>query len=112
MTSNNPWKYVQVDEADLKDNPYLNPPQRPTLPTPPANNAEPAIPVTVTTLDDFLVLQNLFCVDADGTIFEQYPELRVQKDIFRDQNRKQVNHTPMIGQFIATKTDYFYQALH
>ncbi len=94
MTSNNPWKYVQVDEADLKDNPYLNPPQRPTLPTPPANNAEPAIPVTVTTLDDFLVLQNLFCVDADGTIFEQYPELRVQKDIFRDQNRKQVNHTP------------------
>ena len=94
MTSKNPWRYVQVDEVDVEKNPYLNPPQKPTAPTPSAHNAEPAVPVTVTNLDDFLVLQNLACVDANGNIFEQYPELRVRKNIFRDQNNAQVNHTP------------------
>ena len=93
MTTKNPWKYAQVDEVDVHSNPYLNPLPKPT-PASPAADANNAAPVTVTNLSDFLILQNLVCRDADGTIFEQYPELRVRKDIFRDQNRGQVNHTP------------------
>ncbi|MEK6809551.1 MAG: hypothetical protein AABY40_02670 [Nanoarchaeota archaeon] len=91
--STNPWKYVQVDADGLENNPYLNPPPKPALPIPPAHNAEPATPVTVTTLDDFLILQNLTCVDADGRVFEQYPELLVRKDIFRN-GASQINFTP------------------
>src|SRR3989344_9342690 len=97
MNNTNPWKHVRIDEIDVESNPYLNPPAKPatpTPPTPPANNAGATPPVTVTNLDDFLVLENLSCVDANGNIFEQYPELRVRKDIFRDQNRGQVNFTP------------------
>ncbi len=92
MTTTNPWKYVQVD-IDIENNPYLNPSPKPT-PASPAADANNAAPVTVTNLDDFLVLHNISSVDADGTIFEQYPKLRVRKDIFRDQNGGQVNHTP------------------
>src|SRR3989344_4391601 len=97
MSNTNPWKHVKIDEMDVESKPYLNPPPKPTTqtpPIPPANNASAAPPVTVTNLDDFLVLENLVCVDANGNIFEQYPELLVRKDIFRDQNRGQVNFTP------------------
>jgi len=88
MSNTNPWKHVKIDEIDVNSNPYLNPPPKPTpVPTP------AAAPVTVTKLDDFLVLENLVCVDANDNIFEQYPELRVRKDIFRDQNRGQINFT-------------------
>ncbi len=96
MSNTNPWKYVEIDEGDLETNPYLNPPPKPATPTPstPTNNAGAAPPVTVTNVNDFLVLENLVCVDANGNIFEQYPELRVRKDIYRDQNSGQVNFTP------------------
>lgn len=96
MSNSNPWKYVEIDEGELKTNPYLNPPARatPTPATPPAPSTDTAAPVIVSNLSDFLVLQNLNCVDAAGNIFESYPELRVKKDIFRDGTRQKINFTP------------------
>src|SRR3989344_3224274 len=93
----NPWRYVQVDAEGLENNPYLNP--RTPAQTKPSTGATtvpptPATPVTVTNSGDVMLLHNLSCVDANGNIFEQYPELRVRKDILRDQNRGQVNFTP------------------
>ncbi len=96
MSNTNPWKYVEIDEGELKTNPYLNPPQRmaPTPATSPVPSVDTVAPVTVANLNDFLVLYNLSCVDADGNTFESYPELRVKKDIFRDSARQQVNRKP------------------
>ncbi|MEK6899833.1 MAG: hypothetical protein AABX05_01790, partial [Nanoarchaeota archaeon] len=86
MTTINLWKYAQAD-IDVENNPYLNP-EKPA----PAPTQSPA-PI-VTSLDDFLIFKNIVCVDANNTIIEQYPELKVRKDIFRDQNGGQVNHSP------------------
>ncbi|MEK6900040.1 MAG: hypothetical protein AABX05_02855, partial [Nanoarchaeota archaeon] len=86
MTNINPWKYAQAD-TDVEKNPYLNPKKPATAPT-----QSPA--PTVTSLDDFLIFKNIVCVGADNNILEQYPELKVRKDIFRDQNGGRVNHTP------------------
>ena len=44
--------------------------------------------------DDFLAVENLQCVDADGNVFEQYDKLYVRKDIERDEAGKQLNFTP------------------
>jgi len=48
----------------------------------------PAVP-DVTSIDNFIVLKNIRCVDADGRVFEEYPELYVAKDIIR---RADVTH--------------------
>src|SRR3989339_349300 len=42
---------------------------------------------------DFLTLEDLSCVDAEGNIFESYDRLDVRKDIFRSGNA-QVDRTP------------------
>ena len=96
MTTKNPWKYAQVDEVDVHSNPYLNPSPKPADPLPDtsaAGNAN-ASPVTVASAADFLVLQGITCIDANNNVLEHHPELRVRKNIFRDQNNAQVNHTP------------------
>src|SRR3989338_6184784 len=42
---------------------------------------------------DFLTLEDLSCVDADGNVFESYDHLDVARDIFRSDG-KQVSRTP------------------
>ena len=42
---------------------------------------------------DFLTLENISCVDADGNVFESYERLDVAGDIFRSDG-KQVSRTP------------------
>jgi len=42
---------------------------------------------------DFLTLEDLSCVDADGNVFESYDSLDVARDIFRSGNA-QVDRTP------------------
>src|SRR3989338_5722534 len=42
---------------------------------------------------DFLTLENISCVDADGNVFESYDHLDVARDIFRA-DCKQVSRTP------------------
>src|SRR3989339_1106514 len=42
---------------------------------------------------DFLTLENISCVDADGNVFESYDRLDVARDIFRADG-KQINRTP------------------
>ena len=37
--------------------------------------------------DDFLAVENIQCVDADGNVFEQHDKLYVRKDIERDMRR-------------------------
>ncbi len=99
MSNNNPWRYVQVDEDGLKDNPYLNPSARSTAgTTTPAPNIETAVaaastPVTISNAGNFLQLGNISCVGADGKEFEQYNSLAVRKDIFRN-GSSQINFTP------------------
>ena len=44
--------------------------------------------------DDFLAVENIQCVDADGNIFEQYDKLYVRKDIERDEEEIPINFTP------------------
>ena len=39
---------------------------------------------TIVSLDDYLVLRDISCVDADGTIFEEYPEIYIKKDVERN----------------------------
>ncbi len=97
MSNNNPWRYVQVDEDGLKDNPYLNPSSKPAVetatPTIDTAIAAASIPVTVSNAGNFLQLGNISCVDADGKEFEQYNSLAVRKDIFRN-GSGQINFTP------------------
>ena len=38
----------------------------------------------IVSLDDYLVLRDISCVDADGTIFEEYPEIYIKKDVERN----------------------------
>lgn len=95
MNRNDPWKYVQVDEADLRSNPYLNPSQKPDIKNPaPTIDAAVASPlVTISNAGNFLQLGNISCVDADGKVFEQYSALAVRKDIFRN-GQDPINFTP------------------
>ena len=44
--------------------------------------------------DDYLMLEDLSCVDAEGDVFEQYPVLYVGKDIERTSDGSQKNFTP------------------
>ncbi len=96
MKDTNPWKYVQIDLEELKDNPYLHPQSNPSSPIPttlPATSPAPATP-SVTSSLDYLILHDISCVDANGTIFEHYDELKIAKDIFRDQQNQQLTFTP------------------
>ncbi len=43
--------------------------------------------------DDFLAVENIQCVDADGNAFEQYDKLLVDKDVVRSDDGKHVNFT-------------------
>ncbi|MBI4980265.1 hypothetical protein HZC30_01755 [Candidatus Woesearchaeota archaeon] len=54
----------------------------------------PATPPLVSTAGDYLKLENLVCTDADGTVFESYPELYLAKDIIRNQQGDEVSLTP------------------
>ncbi|GEM_PF-1625662 len=44
--------------------------------------------------DDFLAVENIQCVDADGNPFEQYDRLLVDKDVVRSDDGKHVNFIP------------------
>lgn len=48
-----------------------------------SRNPPPAVQPKVINAGDFLKLENIVCVDADGTVFESYPELYIAKDIVR-----------------------------
>ena len=60
---------------------------------------------TVSSLDDYLILGDLSCVDADGNEFEKYGELYVAKDVvqgdkpYSDTNsvKQHINFTPYKG---------------
>ena len=60
-----------------------NPPPPPPLPG--------AGTTAVTSLADYIKLENIVCVDADGKVFERYDALYVAKDIIRNPNQSQVS---------------------
>ena len=64
------------------NNPYIDPP------------AASKKGKKIKSLDDFLVLNDIKCVDADDNVFEQYDTLAVRKDIFRNADGKSVNFNP------------------
>ncbi len=70
-------------------------PAPPLAAMPPATvpPAPPAVPA-VTTLADYMVLENIECKDADGNVFEQYDTIYVRKDIERNADNSQKNFTP------------------
>ena len=59
------------------------------VPTP----ADAAAPV-VTSLADYVKLENIQCVDADGTVFEKYNTIYVRKDVEKDAAGKRLMVTP------------------
>jgi len=63
---------------------------RPKNPEP--KNPEPPSRISFSE-GDFLTLEDLSCVDADGNVFESYDHLDVARDIFRSDG-KQVSRTP------------------
>src|SRR3989338_3064620 len=58
-------------------------------PPPPPRAGTPA----VTSLADYIKLENISCVDADGNEFERYDTLYVAKDIIRKPDKNQVEKT-------------------
>ena len=42
---------------------------------------------------DYICLENITCVDADGNVFEQYPKIYVRKDVEKDADGKIVYFT-------------------
>ena len=60
----------------------------------PEPKLDPVVPPRVSNAKDYIVLENIVCRDADGKVFEQYPQLFVKKDIERGQNQEQISHTP------------------
>ena len=55
---------------------------------------DPAVRPRVSNSGEYIVLENIVCRDADGKVFEQYPQLLIKKDIERNGNQEQINHTP------------------
>ena len=90
----NPWRYVQADS--IKDNPYLNSPKdKKENGKKPAEDAAPTgTPTVITSAADFLLLENITCVDSNNNPFEKYDKLQVRKDIFRNGQNGQLNFTP------------------
>lgn len=62
--------------------------------SPPPSPLPKGAPASAVIAGDYILLRNLRCVGSDNVVFEQYPELRVRKDIVRDTNGSQINHTP------------------
>ncbi len=60
--------------------------------TPPAPS--PGIVPAVTSLADYIKLENISCVDAEGHEFERYGELYVAKDIVRNPDNSHISKTP------------------
>src|SRR3989344_6768906 len=97
MSNTNPWKHVKADITGLEDNPYLNPRKAAAQPAPSVDASEPTgtiAPTVITSAADFLLLENIICVDSNNNPFEKYDKLQVRKDIFREANGGQVNLTP------------------
>ena len=67
-------------------------PKNPEPKNPEPKNPEPPSRISFSE-GDFLTLEDLSCVDADGNIFERYDRLDVARDIFRADG-KQINRTP------------------
>ncbi len=67
-------------------------PSRIVSPNPPAEPPEPARVLIVP--GSYLRLENIVCVDADGNVFEQYPELEVRTDVFKDEEDNILFFTP------------------
>ena len=61
---------------------------------PEIENPLPSDLPTVTSIDNFIVLKDIRCVDADGNVFEQYDELHIAKDIVRQANGTYQSFTP------------------
>src|SRR3989338_5335760 len=72
-------------------------PKNPEPKNPEPKNPEPKNPEPPSRISfsegDFLTLEDLSCVDADGNVFESYDSLDVARDIFRSGNA-QVDRTP------------------
>ncbi len=60
----------------------------------PVEKPEPDEQPKISNAKDYVVLENIICRDAEGKVFEQYPQLLVKKDIERDDKQKQINHNP------------------
>src|SRR3989338_5770210 len=67
-------------------------PKNPEPKNPEPKNPEPPSRISFSE-GDFLTLEDLSCVDADGNVFESYDRLDVARDIFRAGNA-QVDSTP------------------
>ena len=53
-----------------------------------ADGRAPVPRSTITSGDSYLRLTNIECVDADGNIFEQYPELYIATDVVRKEDQQ------------------------
>jgi len=65
------------------------------------NSEKESVPAaSLPTLEDFVVLEDITCVDAQGSVFEHYEVIMVKKDIFRNGQGRQLSFAP------------YYAALH
>ena len=70
---------------------YREAPETPAAAEPPPASipevATPPVPrrPRSKSLDSFIVMNDLLCVDADGVVVERYEKLLVAKDVFRDE---------------------------
>ena len=70
-------------------NPYIDPPAAP--------KKGKKIKSKIKSLDDFLVLENIVCVDADGNEFEKYDHIYVQRKVEKDTAGGILKLTPYAG---------------
>ncbi len=61
---------------------------------PPAPAPSPGAVPAITSLADYIKLENISCVDAEGNVFERYDELYVARDIVRAPDNSQISKTP------------------
>ena len=77
---------VSIEEALKIINAYVPPKKK--IPVEPIEQKNPII-----SDGEYITLENMACVDADGNVFESYDHLDVARDIFRADG-KQVSRTP------------------
>ena len=77
---------VSIEEALKIINAYVPPKKK--IPVEPIEQKNPII-----SDGEYITLENMACVDADGNVFESYDHLDVARDIFRSDG-KQVSRTP------------------